>query len=132
MHITIYGIEKRHRGMLTVYGTEGIREYHTSSTAKAVRNYTTECQVQSMQYHGAQVAKQILRRSGKMLPEKTYYVTFVTTDGATEEHEHTTLSDARYHYDMFGKSDADMYVSVSIWERDWKTKRESMLETKLL
>lgn len=60
--LIVYGICKRHRNRLTVFGSDGVREYMTHSTAKAVRKYIYEASVRNQELKGREIARKILER----------------------------------------------------------------------
>ena len=66
------------------------------------------------------------------LPRFTYNLLFHLRDGEQELFEHTTLKEARQHFALFGKEDADLYESISLYETDWVEKRDRLLDTKYL
>ena len=65
------------------------------------------------------------------MPDKTYILRFMHTDGSEiEGFEHTRESDAREHLALFGIEDADIYSRIDLIAYDWAAHTEELLETR--
>lgn len=64
------------------------------------------------------------------MPEITYILRFVHRSGDVELFEHADRELAFSHFNSFDESDADIYCSIELIERNWEPFADTLLETK--
>ena len=67
------------------------------------------------------------------MPNITYFTAITHRDRDEIEYcEFTKYDEARYHFDLFDSSDADIYSRIELCAYNWKTRIEIPLASKFL